>query len=66
MFDPDICGHSNKCTQEAIDGLSALEGVTATLGDAFEYKNVKDAIEGCDAAITTLIQGNAGEDGKRV
>eukprot|EP00957_Ditylum_brightwellii_P003216 245009-Ditylum_brightwellii.AAC.1 len=66
MFGPDICGHSNKHTQEAIDELSALEEVTAIIGGAFEYKNAKGAMEGCDAAIMTLGQGTAGKDGKCV
>uniref|UniRef100_A0A7S2HK64 NAD(P)-binding domain-containing protein n=1 Tax=Helicotheca tamesis TaxID=374047 RepID=A0A7S2HK64_9STRA len=53
-------------SQEAVDELGAIDGVTPILGDAFEYKNVENAMDGCDAAITTLGQGSATEDGKRV
>lgn len=34
--------------------LNAMDGVTALLGDAFEQKSVENAMDGCDAAITTL------------
>lgn len=34
--------------------LNALPGVTAIVGDAFEQKVVENAMDGCDAAITTL------------
>ena len=34
--------------------LNAIEGVTAIVGDAFEQKAVENAMDGCDAAITTL------------
>lgn len=46
--------------------LSAIEGVTAVLGDAMDYKTVEDNLYGCDAVITTLGGGAADEDGKRV
>ena len=34
--------------------LNSLEGCTAVLGDAFDQKSVEGAMDGCDAAITTL------------
>jgi nucleoside-diphosphate-sugar epimerase len=34
--------------------LDQMVGVTAILGDALDTKNVYDAMDGCDAAITTL------------
>jgi len=49
---------------EAVAELSAIDGVTAVKGDAFDYKSVEGAIDGCDAAITTL--GGSVEDEKRV
>jgi uncharacterized protein YbjT (DUF2867 family) len=54
-------------SDEAVGELSALEGVTAILGDAMDYKAVEGAMDGCDAAITTLSQGHGPqEDGKWV
>lgn len=54
-------------SDEAVTELSALDGVTAIKGDAFEYKEVEGAMDGCDAAITTLGGGHdAREDGKWV
>ena len=54
-------------SDEAVDELSAVEGVTAIKGDAMEYKNVEDAMYGCDSVITTLGGGHdAREDGKWV
>ena len=55
-------------TDEAEAELSALDGVTVARGDAFDYKAVEGAIDGCDAAVTTLGQGTdpVGEDGRRV
>lgn len=41
-------------TQEQADELGALAGVTAVVGDAFDQKGVENAMDGCDAAITTL------------
>lgn len=41
-------------SDEAVADLSAIEGVTVVKGDAFDYKCVEGAIDGCDAAITTL------------
>lgn len=54
-------------SDEAAGELSAMEGVTAIKGDAMDYKSVEGAMDGCDAAITTL-GGGAGdrEDGKWV
>lgn len=39
---------------EAFNELSALDDVTAIKGDAMEYKDVEGAMDGCDAAISTL------------
>lgn len=46
--------------EESKEELDAMEGVTAILGDAFEQKDVENAMDGCDAAITTL-GGKTGE-----
>jgi nucleoside-diphosphate-sugar epimerase len=51
-------------SDDAVAELSAIEGVTAVKGDAFDYKCVEGTIDGCDAAITTL--GGAPADEKRV
>jgi len=51
-------------SEEAVAELSAIDGVTAIKGDAFDYKTVEGAIDGCDAAITTL--GGSVEDSKRI
>ena len=54
-------------SDEAVGELSQLDGVTAIQGDAFDYKTVEGAMDGCDAAITTLGGGHdAREDGKWV
>lgn len=54
-------------SDDAIAELSKMEGVTAVQGDAFDYKAVEGAMDGCDAAITLLGRGaNAEEDEKRV
>ena len=54
-------------SDEAVDELSAVEGVTAIKGDAMDYKSVEDALYGCDSVITTLGGGShAREDGKWV
>jgi len=45
--------------------LNAVEGVTAIQGDAFVIKDVENAMDGCDAAITTL-GGATNDEGKRV
>lgn len=47
-------------SDDAVTALSALEKVTVVQGDAFDYKCVEGAIDGCDAAITTL--GGSVED----
>lgn len=39
---------------ESKEALETIEGVTAILGDAFDQKDVENAMDGCDAAITTL------------
>lgn len=54
-------------SEEAVGELSALEGVTAIRGDAMDYKTVEGAMDGCDAAITTLGGGrDTRTDGKWV
>lgn len=45
---------------EVAEELNAIEGVKAIVGDAFEQKTVENAMDGCDAAITTL--GGSTED----
>lgn len=53
-------------SDEAAAELNAIDKVTAIQGDAFDYKTVEGAIDGCDAAITTL-GGSTDDDGdKRV
>jgi len=52
-------------SDEAVADLSSIDGVTAVQGDAFDYKTVEGAMDGCDAAITTL-GGSTEDDGKRV
>ncbi len=48
-------------SEDAVAELSALGGgagrVTAIRGDAMDYKTVEGAMDGCDAAITTLGGG---------
>lgn len=51
-------------SDEAVSDLSSMEGVTTVQGDAMDYKTVEGAIDGCDAAITTL--GGRPEDDKLV
>ena len=46
--------------EDAKEELDAMEGVTAILGDAFDQKDVENAMDGCDVAITTL-GGKTGE-----
>ena len=47
--------------------LGGIEGVTVVKGDAFDYKSVEGAMDGCDAAISTLGGTTATEEGdKRV
>ncbi|MGK3761925.1 MAG: FlaA1/EpsC-like NDP-sugar epimerase [Bacillariaceae sp.] len=41
-------------SEESKKELDKIEGVTAILGDAFDQKGVENAMDGCDAAITTL------------
>lgn len=52
-------------SDEAVEALSAMEGVTAVQGDAFDYKTVEGAMDGCDAAITTL-GGSTDDNDKRI
>jgi uncharacterized protein YbjT (DUF2867 family) len=41
-------------SEEACKELNAIHGVTAICADAFDQKSVENAMDGCDAAITTL------------
>lgn len=41
-------------------------GVSAIVGDALDLKGVEDALDGCDAAITTLGGAPEGNEDKRV
>jgi nucleoside-diphosphate-sugar epimerase len=45
--------------------LNKVEGLTAVKGDAFVIKDVENAMDGCDAAITTL-GGSTADTGKRI
>mmetsp|Transcript_3827 Transcript_3827/g.8520 ORF Transcript_3827/g.8520 Transcript_3827/m.8520 type:complete len:275 (-) Transcript_3827:159-983(-) len=49
-------------SEEAVSELSSLEGVTVFKGDAMDYKTVEGAMDGCDAAITTLGGGPGDSD----
>ena len=51
-------------SDEAFEELSAIDDVTAIKGDAMEYKDVEGAMDGCDAAISTLGGAPPGEGGK--
>lgn len=51
-------------SDEAFEELSSLDDVTAIKGDAMDYKTVEGAMDGCDAAISTLGGAPPGEDGK--
>ncbi len=52
-------------SDEAVAELSAIDGVSTVQGDALDYKTVEGAIDGCDAAITTL-GGTTDGDAERV
>jgi len=52
-------------SEEAEKALSGINGVATVRGDAFVYKDVEGAMDGCDAAITTL-GGAVDDDGKRI
>ena len=41
-------------SKEVANELNVIDGVTAVVGDAFEQKTVENAMDGCDACITTL------------
>lgn len=47
-------------SEEVAAELGRMDRVTAILGDAFDQKTVENAMDGCDAAITTL--GGSTED----
>lgn len=46
--------------------LNAIEGVTAIVGDAFDQKSVENAMDGCDAAVTTLGGSTSDDESQRV
>lgn len=46
--------------------LNAMEGVTAVVGDAFDQKTVENAMDGCDAAITTLGGSTSDDESQRI
>jgi nucleoside-diphosphate-sugar epimerase len=50
--------------QDDAAALNAIADITAIVGDAFDQKTVENAMDGCDAAITTL--GGGMSDDKRV
>lgn len=52
-------------SDEAVEELSAIDGVTVVQGDAMHYKTVEGAMDGCKAAITTL-GGSTDDEGKRI
>lgn len=52
-------------SEEAADKLNSIDGVTAIVGDAFDQKTVENAMDGCDAAITTL-GGSTQDTGVRI
>src|SRR3569623_1761239 len=43
--------------------LNQMPGVKAIVGDAFQQKDVENAMDGCDSAITTLGGSSAAPDG---
>jgi len=51
-------------SEESFDELSAIDQVSAVQGDAFDYKTVEGAMDGCDAAITTL-GGSTDDSGEK-
>jgi len=51
--------------EDVAEDLNAIEGVTAIVGDAFDQKTVENAMDGCDAAITTL-GGSTQDEGTRI
>ena len=53
-------------SEEAANELNELgDQVTAIIGDAFDQKAVENAMDGCDAAITTL-GGSVTDEGQRI
>lgn len=45
--------------------LNNIDGVTAIVGDAFIIKDVENAMDGCDAAITTLGGSTSDDDANK-
>jgi uncharacterized protein YbjT (DUF2867 family) len=52
-------------SDEAAAELGAVDGVTVVKGDAFDYKSVEGAMDGCDAAVSTLGGTTVAEDGEK-
>ncbi|CAM9208941.1 unnamed protein product [Discosporangium mesarthrocarpum] len=52
--------------EEAKTELEQLKGVTAVVADALDLKGVEGAIDGCDAAVTTLGGVPDGDEPRRV
>eukprot|EP00543_Licmophora_paradoxa_P007878 CAMPEP_0202445514 /NCGR_PEP_ID=MMETSP1360-20130828/4322_1 /ASSEMBLY_ACC=CAM_ASM_000848 /TAXON_ID=515479 /ORGANISM="Licmophora paradoxa, Strain CCMP2313" /LENGTH=290 /DNA_ID=CAMNT_0049061811 /DNA_START=6 /DNA_END=878 /DNA_ORIENTATION=+ len=52
-------------SDDAAKELAGIKGVTPIQGDAFIYKDVEGAIDGCDAVVTTL-GGATGDEGNRI
>lgn len=46
--------------------MNAVAGLTAIVGDAFDQKTVENAMDGCDAAITTLGGSTSDDNSKRI
>lgn len=46
--------------------MNAMEGVTAIVGDAFDQKVVENAMDGCDAAVTTLGGSTSDYESQRI
>ena len=51
--------------EQVAETLNGMDGVTAIVGDAFDQKTVENAMDGCDAAITTL-GGSTEDEGQRI
>ena len=52
-------------SEESANELNSMDQVTAIIGDAFDQKAVENAMDGCDAAITTL-GGSVTDEGRRI
>ena len=56
--------HALVRSQEAGELLNSMDGVTVTIGDAFNEADIQKSMNGCVAAVTTL--GGTGDDGQRI